>query len=162
MQFQPKTPEEFEAERAAKQLQPGEYSATVATAIETQGTYGPQFQVELTVFTDDGEKKLKDWIGCGSEKLFHFCNSADIVDVYNGGSIDAEDLEGRDVSVKVGMGKPRPDGKVFPRVDGYLPRQAKKPATPAARPTAREAATARKPANPVSTTQEFTDSDIPF
>lgn len=121
--FQPKSQSDFDREAESRRLQPGQYDALVQSAVEKQGTYGPQFEISLLVYKLDGTTAaLKDWIGLGSQKHLHFSTSARLMNEYSSGTMEAQDLFNKNVRIEVGNGKPNDEGKVFPKVKGYLPR----------------------------------------
>lgn len=129
MQFQPKTDEQLADEAM---LPEGVYDFSIDKATDTTSkkTGDPMIAVELTVFSDRGDRKIKDWLmEKMAWKLKHFALSVGLGQAYESGTLDAATLVGR--SGKVILKKGKPNGDFAPRnevKDYQVPTDAANPA----------------------------------
>lgn len=130
MRFQPKSREEFTAERLipAKTI----CQAEVARAEEKTSKKGnPMIAISLRVWHGEGSVFINDWLLAGSEKLLNFCDLAGLGDAYMAGEVTAERLMGRSVYVKVGIDAAKDDYPERNKIVDYVP-EPKRQAPPAA------------------------------
>lgn len=157
MKFAPKTEKEF----AALNLFPeGEYGfQVIAAADDVSKTSGKEMIVlDLMLFGPDGaNRKVRDYLVPGTiygdKKIFEFCRTCGIQDLYDGGSFTAQDCIDKTGYVKIGVekGKESPKGGTFPdknTVKWYV----NKPAGVKPPPEVKNEAPA----------EEVADSDVPF
>ena len=101
MRFQPKSKEE--AERGPL-LPDGEYEAVVHEAEDTESKKGNEMlKLTLDVYGPDGER-VRVWdylLDQFSFKLYHFCESAGLLDKYNTGVLVDADCVGARVMAKI-------------------------------------------------------------
>lgn len=145
MKFPPKT----DAQLADEAMLPeGEYDFTVDKAEdkiskkgrEAGATESDMIQVDLTIFSDRGDRKIKDWLmEKMAWKLKHFAFSVGLGAAYESGDLDASSLVGR--SGKVMLKKGVKNGDFAPRNEvrdyvvpaaGDAPAEKPKPRVPAA------------------------------
>ena len=141
MQFQPKTDEQLADEAM---LPEGVYDFTIDKATDTTSkkTGDPMIAVEMTLFSDKGDRRIKDWLmEKMAWKLKHFAFSVGLGKEYEAGTLDATALVGR--SGKVTLKKGKPQGDFAPRNevrDYVVPSEAEasttKPANRVPAPTA--------------------------
>lgn len=140
--------------KPAYTISPGTYPATVIKAEEKNSKAGnPMMVVELEVFTPEGKSKfIKDYIVTGGEypNDWRLKNLAKAVGLEENGEINADDLQGKSMSAKIGFKPARGDfaesndvkDYYKPPTEGYeLPpigrEEAHRPAPAPARPVAR-------------------------
>mgnify|MGYP003527094276 CR=1 FL=1 len=155
MKFAPKTEDEIRKEQEKRGAwPPGVYDAEIVSAVEKLSKAGnDMIEMTLQVYhPDDGAtRQVFDWLlEAMAYKLRHCCEAAGLADAYEGGSLEAWQLEGKSVKVKLGI-DPKAEIKRNRDVDYVVSTDAQH-----GRPTPTRAATAAsKPADP------FGD-DIPF
>lgn len=124
MRFSPVSEEE-----AADMWPKGEYDALVTLAVEKKSKKdNDMFELSLTVYDGEREKKLKDWLMPDyPAKLQAFCKSGGFWDEYQAGELTAHLITEANVRVKLGNEKPS-DEYPTPRnkVIGYVPRKTAK------------------------------------
>jgi hypothetical protein len=109
MQFQPKTDQQLADEAM---LPEGEYDFTIDKATDTvsRTSGAPMIAVEMTVFSDRGDRKIKDWLmEKMAWKLKHFAASVGMAQAYESGALDAQALVGRSGKLKLKKGKANGD-----------------------------------------------------
>jgi len=146
MQFKPKTQEEIDADGL---IAKGDYPATILLC-EEQTSRAEQakaqsegrepesnmFKVKVGVYATAGDRQewITDYIMSDSGKLKQFAEACGLGDSYQKGTLEAEQFDGRDLIVKVGIEKPKPkdkadpDGEKWPaknRIDAYVSKDAK-------------------------------------
>jgi hypothetical protein len=137
MRFTPKTKEELEA---ADLMPKGEYDAEILAAKETKSkTSGkPMFKVKLGVYDAGGRQQwVFDYIVCDTYKLPNIAKACGLFDRYEAGELSAEELQGRDVRVKIGIEPASGDFPPKNKVQDYVYKKdgqesEKKAAAPAA------------------------------
>lgn len=108
MKFAPKTEEELRAEAEKRGAwPPGIYDADITSAVEKLSKAGNDM-IELTLqiyHPEDGAtRQVFDWLlEAMAYKLRHCCEAAGLSDAYNAGSLEAYQLEGKSVKVKLGI-----------------------------------------------------------
>lgn len=155
MKFAPKTEDEIRKEQEKRGAwPPGVYDAEIVSAVEKLSKAGnDMIEMTLQVYhPDDGAtRQVFDWlVEAMAFKLRHCCEAAGLADAYEAGSLEAWQLEGKSVKVKLGI-DPKAEIKRNRVVDYVVSTDAQhvRPAP------ARAATAASKPADP------FGD-DIPF
>lgn len=120
MQFQPKTDQQLADEAM---LPEGEYDFTIDKATDTVSkTSGqPMIAVEMTIFSDRGDRKIKDWLmEKMAWKLKHFAASVGMGQAYENGALDAQALVGRSGKLKLKKGKANGDFAPRNEVKDYV------------------------------------------
>lgn len=107
MRFTPKSEAELDAEAAKRGAwAPGVYDAEIFTATEAVSAKGnDMIAMVVNVFhpDDGGQKQVKDWLlEAMAYKLRHCCCAAGLTDAYEAGTLEAWQLEGKPVKVKLG------------------------------------------------------------
>lgn len=108
MKFAPKTEEEIRAEAEKRGAwPPGIYDAEITSAVEKLSKAGNDM-IELTLQVyhpeDGATRQVFDWLlEAMAYKLRHCCEAAGLSDAYNAGSLEAYQLEGKSVKVKLGI-----------------------------------------------------------
>jgi hypothetical protein len=154
MKFAPKTEDEIRKEQEKRGAwPPGIYDAEIVSAVEKLSKAGnDMIEMTLQVYhPDDGTtRQVYDWLlEAMAYKLRHCCEAVGLSDAYDSGSLEAWQLEGKSVRVKLGI-----DAKAEIKRNKVMDYVVEEPAAPARAPVQR-AASASKPADP------FGD-DIPF
>lgn len=120
MQFKPKT----DAELADEAMLPeGVYDYTIDKATDTTSkkTGAPMIAVELTVFSDRGDRKIKDWLmEKMAWKLKHFAFSVGLGQAYENGDLSADALVGRSGKVRLKKGQANGDFAARNEVKDYV------------------------------------------
>lgn len=101
MKFDPKTEEEI---TTSNLLPEGEYDAEVLTAEETVSKAGnPMIKINLNVFGEEhGNTRVFDYLmGSVAYKLRHFCASAGLLERYEAGDLEADEIANRTCKVKI-------------------------------------------------------------
>lgn len=157
MRFTPKSKEELDADGL---MPKGEYDATVLVAEETtsKSSGKPMFKLKLGVFHGAREQWVYDYIVCDTYKLPNIARACGLFDRYESGELEADELQGRDIRVRIGIEPADGDHPAKNKVADYLfekvaPREEKR-AAEHARIASGEP---RKP-----TKQEDPKDDIPF
>lgn len=158
MRVTPKTEAEIQE---ANLLPEGRYDFEVTHAHEGVSKKGNEMiTVELTIFTESGgRRKLTDYLmEAMAFKLRHFCEVTGIIDAYNAGGLDADNLHGLTGRVQLGKEEAKGNFKAKNTVLDYG--EGKGDELP--KPDNRSIAQKREPVN-VPTKQELEDGDeIPF
>jgi hypothetical protein len=152
MRFTPKTKEELES---ADLMPKGEYDAEILSAEETKSKSSgkPMFKVKLGVYDAGGRQQwVFDYIVCDTYKLPNIAKACGLFDRYEAGELTAEELQGRDVRVKIGIEPASGDFPAKNKVQDYV---YKKDESPEARPSAPAKASQHGPE-----TEE--PDDVPF
>lgn len=165
LQFKPKTQEEIDADGL---MPKGEYPATILlceeaisksarAAAEKAGTEPApnMFKVKVGVYPSDGDRQqwITDYIMSDSPRLKQFADACKLGEDYKLGTLAAEQFDGRDVMVKVGIEKPRPKDKDDPNGEKWPPKNRI------------DAYVVEKPKDAVAETDDNDDAsidDIPF
>lgn len=155
MKFAPKTEDEIRKEQEKRGAwPPGIYDAEITSAVEKLSKAGnDMIEMTLQVYhPDDGAtRQVFDWLlEAMAYKLRHCCEAAGLSDAYNAGSLEAWQLEGKSVKVKLGI-----DAKSEIKRNKVLDYVVSSDAPSVRAPVQRAAAGASKPDDP------FGD-DIPF
>ena len=111
MKFTPKTKEELDA---ADLMPKGEYDAEILSAEETKSKSSgkPMFKVKLGVYDAGGRQQwVFDYIVFDTYKLPSIAKACGLAARYEAGELTAEELEGQDVRVKIGI---EPASEEFP------------------------------------------------
>lgn len=128
MKFEPKTKEQFNDERLipAKTI----CSAEVVKAEEKTSKAGnPMIAITLKVYHGANSVFVNDWLVAGGQKLLNFCDLAGLGDAYMKGDVTADLVNGRSVTVKVGVEDSQGDYPAKNKVVDYVaPKVASKPA----------------------------------
>ena len=108
MQFTPKTEKEIqkENERLLLPVRKEPYPATVRTAVDKTSKSGNEMiEIKLEVFTDDGSSRfVTDYLmEAMMHKLLHFAEATGNTGKYEAGVLSADDCEGKDLFVKIGI-----------------------------------------------------------
>ena len=154
MKFAPKTEEEIRKEQEKRGAwPPGIYDAEVTSAVDKISKSGNDM-IELTLqvyHPDDGAtRQVFDWlVEAMAFKLRHFCEATGLSAAYDAGSLEAWQLEGKSVKVKLGI-----DAKAEIKRNKVMDYVVSTDA-PHVRPAPMRAPATSKPADP------FGD-DIPF
>lgn len=129
MKFEPKSREEFNNERLipAKTICEG----VVERAEEKTSSKGnPMIAISLKVYHGAQGIFVNDWLVAGSQKLLNFCDVAGLSDAYLKGEVTAELVQGRNVTVKVGIDEAKDGFQARNKIVDYvLPKKAKADAT---------------------------------
>lgn len=118
MKFQPKTKEEFVAERL---LPKGTYDGLIIKAEEKKSARGNDM-LALTVQVYSGPQSVlvNDWLLAGSQKLLDFCETTGLADAYMRGEVDAEMVNQRNVTVKVGVEEAKGEYQAKNKIAAYV------------------------------------------
>lgn len=120
MQFKPKT----DAQLADEAMLPeGIYDFTIDKAEDTKSKKSgdPMIAVEITVFSERGDRKIKDWLmEKMAWKLKHFAFSIGMGQAYESGDLSAEGLVGRSGKVKLKKGSANGDFAARNEVKDYV------------------------------------------
>jgi hypothetical protein len=103
MKFTPKTKEQLDA---ADLMPKGEYDAEILTAEETKSKSSgkPMFKVKLGVYDTGGRQQwVFDYIVFDTYKLPSIAKACGLGARYEAGELTAEELQGQDVRVKIGI-----------------------------------------------------------
>lgn len=108
MNFKPKTEKELQEdnERLLLPARKEPYPATVSEAVDKVSKSGNEMiEIKLKVYADDGTHRfVTDYLMAAMmHKLFHFAEATGIMDAYSAGTICADDCNGREVFVKIGI-----------------------------------------------------------
>jgi hypothetical protein len=126
MRFEPKSREQFQNERLIPKKTICD--AEVIRAEEKTSKAGnPMIAILLKVYHEANSVLINDWLVAGSQKLLNFCDLAGIGDAYMRGEVTAELVNGRAVTVKVGIEEQDdypPKNKV---IDYVAPKATSKP-----------------------------------
>ena len=120
MKFKPKTKEELDA---ADLMPKGEYDAEILSAEETKSKSSgkPMFKVKLGVYDAGGRQQwVFDYIVCDTYKLPNIAKACGLFDRYEAGELSAEELQGRDVRVKIGIEPASGDFPAKNKVTDYV------------------------------------------
>jgi hypothetical protein len=120
MRFTPKTKEELES---ADLMPKGEYDAEILSAEETKSKSSgkPMFKVKLGVYDAGGRQQwVFDYIVCDTYKLPNIAKACGLFDRYEAGELTAEELQGRDVRVKIGIEPASGDFPAKNKVQDYV------------------------------------------
>lgn len=106
MKFNPKTDKEIAEENL---LPKDEYDYEVVEAKESRSKGGnDMITLKLHVFHGEGHRVLTDYLlGAMAGKLKHFCDQHGLEREYTNGTLTAEDCEGRQGKVLLGIEKDR-------------------------------------------------------
>lgn len=108
MKFTPKSEDEIRAEAEKRGAwPPGVYDAEITSAIEKLSKAGNDM-IELTLQVyhpeDGATRQVFDWVlEAVAYKLRHCCEAAGLSAAYEAGSLEAWQLEGKSVKVKLGI-----------------------------------------------------------
>lgn len=158
-QFKPLTEVE-----AANLAPAGEYTARVIEAEETErrATGAPMFKVKLDVFGEGRSWHVYDYIGTDfmEYKLRHFCYSCDLGTAYESGSVEAQQMYGQEVEVKIGIDD---DADYGPKnvVRGYIVKEGNEDRSQAAKVNG-ASKRAQDPEEFNRAVQEAGEDEIPF
>jgi hypothetical protein len=108
MQFTPKTDKEIqkENERLLLPVRKEPYPAIVRTAVDKTSKSGNEMiEIKLEVFADDGSSRfVTDYLmEAMMHKLLHFAEATGSEDKYTAGALSADDCEGKELFVKIGI-----------------------------------------------------------
>lgn len=104
MKFAPKSEDEIRAEAEKRGAWPnGVYDAEIVTAEDKITSKGnDMIEMTLNVYHEDTQRQMKDWlVEAMAFKLRHCCEAAGLSSAYDGGSLEAWQLEGKSVKVKL-------------------------------------------------------------
>jgi len=135
-------------------IAPGTYPATVIKAEEKTSKAGnPMMVVEIEAYTPDGKSKfIKDYIVLGGEHPndWRLDNLAKSVGLTGNGEVNADDLNGKSMNVKVGLKPARGDFAESNDVKDYYKPEAEDNGAPIGRDSAPDIAPAPKRPAPVA------------
>jgi len=135
-------------------IAPGTYPATVIKAEEKTSKAGnPMMVVEIEAYTPDGKSKfIKDYIVLGGEHPndWRLDNLAKSVGLTGNGEVNADDLNGKSMNVKVGLKPARGDFAESNDVRDYYKPEAEDNGAPIGRDSAPDIAPAQKRPAPVA------------
>jgi hypothetical protein len=140
MQFQPKTDQQLADEAM---LPEGVYDFTIDKATDTTSKKSgdPMIAVEMTVFSERGDRKIKDWLmEKMAWKLKHFAAAVGLAQAYESGALDAQTLVGRSGKVKLKKGEANGDFAARNEVKDYCVPGDAPATTPAANAAPKPAA----------------------
>lgn len=121
MKFQPKTKEEFNAERL---LPKGTYDGLIIKAEEKTSAKGnDMIAVTVQVYHGSQSVLVNDWLLAGSQKLLDFCETTGLADAYMRGEVDAEMVNDRNVTVKIGIEPAKGEFQAKNKVAAYVMKQ---------------------------------------
>ncbi len=108
MQFNPRSEKELQQdnERLLLPARKEPYPARVKSAADKVSKKGNEMiEINLTVFADDGTTRfVTDYLmEAMMHKLFHFAEATGLMDAYSQGTICADDCEGKELFVKIGV-----------------------------------------------------------
>ena len=132
MKFTPKTKEEFNNERLipAKTVCQAEVASAEEKVSKTSGN--PMIAISLKVYHGANSVFVNDWLVAGSSKLLNFCDVAGLSDAYMAGEVTADLVNGRTVTVKVGVDEAKDGYPARNKVLDYvIPKPSQKPAAAA-------------------------------
>jgi hypothetical protein len=147
MQFKPKTDQELADEAM---LPEGIYDFTIEKANDTvsKTTGNPMIVVDLTIFSERGERRIKDYLmEKMAWKLKHFAFAIGMGAAYEKGDLDAQAFIGRSGKVKLRKGQANGDFQARNEVKDYIVPDSETMQAPAA-------ANAVRPAAPAAGTDE--------
>lgn len=129
MRTTPKTQEQLDQERM---LPAGEYDFTIDKAEDKiSRSQNEMIELSLTIFTGNGERRMKDWVmDKVAHKLRHFAYAVGVGPMYEAGALVAQELVGRSGKVILKQGKAQGDFPARNEVADYVPLKDAKP-TPA-------------------------------
>lgn len=134
MKTNPKTDEQLHDEAM---LPEGEYDFSIDKAEDKVSKKGREagqtepdmIQLDLTVFSSKGDRRVRDWIvSTMAWKLKHFCYAVGLGEAYERGDISADGLVGRCGKLLLKKGKANGDFAPRNEVKDYIVNGAEKPA----------------------------------
>jgi hypothetical protein len=159
MKFQPKTKDEFNAERL---LAKGTYDGLIIKAEEKKSAKGNDM-IALTVQVYSGSQSVlvNDWLLAGSQKLLDFCETTGLADAYMRGEVDADMVTQRNVSVKVGVEEAKGEFPAKNKISAYVMKQ-KPQVQPAARQESAKGMGVSETQRRNAVANAKPDDDVPF
>jgi len=155
MNFKPKSEKELQQdnERLLLPVRKEPYPAKVIKATDKVSKNGNEMiELMLHVYADNGTHQIvNDYLMAAMmHKLFHFAEATGLMDAYGAGTICAEDCEGREVFVKLGIDPAKGEFAAKNVVKDYISPKSE----------ARHEAEKMPPSPPAD--KELAKDDIPF